>query len=105
MPEHILKKVRLFVVFYKSTLMLSISFAAVMSAFAMLSSPAIIIRMFGVSLMTGGTIVSLLYKETTLKHEYYFYYNQAISKTALLAVCILVNAFIGTFFIISSFYV
>jgi hypothetical protein len=105
MPEHYKVKLRLLAIFYKSTLTLSICFSVMISVFGLAGSLALIPRMFGFSLMTGGTLVSLLYKEITLKHEYYFYYNQAISKTTLIASCVLINFLIGSLLIIISAYV
>jgi hypothetical protein len=60
---------------------------------------------FSVAFMSGGTLCSLLYKELTLKNEYYFYYNLGISKTTLILTCCLVNVLIGVMLIVISMYV
>ena len=104
MPAYYKFKLQPFIVFYKSTLTLSICFAVMAATFALMSGPVIMIRIFGVSFMTGGTILSLLYKEISLKHEYYFYYNQSISKTSLILTCAVANMVVGITLIAISFY-
>jgi len=104
MPAYYKFKLQPFIVFYKSTLALSMCFAVMAAAFALTSSLIIMIRIFAVSFMTGGTVLSLLYKEISLKHEYYFYYNQSISKTVLILTCTLMNITIGILLIVISCY-
>jgi len=103
MPAHYKSTIRLLVIFYKSTLLLSTSFAAMMAIFTLLS-PALFIPMFAVAFMTGGTILSLLYKELSRKHEYYFYYNLAITKTTLFLTCALTNILLGMLLIVINCY-
>jgi hypothetical protein len=49
----------------------------------------------GWSLMSSGFIISLLYHHLTHKMEYYFYYNQGISKIKLISVIYIVDILIG----------
>nr|MBB6138959.1 hypothetical protein [Mucilaginibacter sp. X5P1] len=74
------------------------------AALAMFGSPIILLRLFAVSFMTGGTISSLLYREISprLKNEYYFYYNQAIAKSTLVVTCVAINIIIGVLLILIS---
>ncbi len=93
MPSnHIKVKFRLFAAFYKSTLTLSICFSVV---FAIIAWPAFM-RFFGVAFMSGGTVISLMYKEISQQKEYYFYYNRGISKIMLLISCAALNVLFGT---------
>ncbi len=100
-------KIQLLAIFYKSTLTISICFAVMTAALAMFGSPIILLRLFAVSFMTGGTISSLLYREISpkLKNEYYFYYNQAIAKPMLIVTCATVNVIIGVLLILISCYI
>ena len=86
-------KLKLFSVFYKSTLSLSIAFAALVAVIGG-------IAVFGIAFMTGSWILSLYYKEQTRKNEYVYYQNMGITKSALVIFCILLNVLIGSFFII-----
>ncbi|MDB5022449.1 MAG: hypothetical protein JWP78_204 [Mucilaginibacter sp.] len=104
MPKNFITKVAPLAVFYKSTLTLSIGFASMMSIFG-LASLSLFIQLFSMAHMSGGTLCSLLYKELTLKNEYYFYYNLGISKTTLMLTCCLVNILIGAMLIVISRYV
>lgn len=88
-------KIRLMITFYMSTLTLSCCFAIVI---AFLASP--FIQSFGFALMSGGTILSLLYKEISHKKEYYFYYNMGLSKIMLFVFCAVVNILLGSICII-----
>ena len=90
-------KLKLFSVFYKSTLSLSIAFAALV---AVIGGRLGFITVFGVAFMTGSWILSLYYKEQTRKNEYVYYQNMGITKSALVIFCILLNVLIGSFCII-----
>src|SRR5258708_2329479 len=105
MPLNFITKIKPLAVFYRSTLTLSLSFSAVFAVFGLLGPPALIIRAFAVSFMSGGTICSLLYRELTLKNEYYFYYNLNISKTTLILTFSMVNTLVGVILIVISMYV
>jgi hypothetical protein len=96
-------KIQLLGIFYKSTLTISIAFAVMATTLAMASPWTI--QIFAISFMTGGTIASLLYKEISLKHQYYFYYNQAISKATLVVTCIAINITIGILLILMGSYI
>jgi len=89
-------KLKLFSVFYKSTLSLSITFAALVAAMG----GKFFITIFGIAFMTGSWILSLYYKEQTRKNEYVYYQNLGITKSALVIFCILLNVLIGSFFIL-----
>lgn len=105
MLQSLTKKSRFLIIFYKSTLTISLSVATMCAAFGLFISHRALMTMFALGLMTGGTVSSLLYKEMTSKHEYYFYYNVSISKATLLLSCVLINAFIGMVMIWASMYV
>ncbi len=90
-------KLKLFSEFYKSTLSLSIAFAALV---AFLGGKLGFLTAFGIAFMTGGWILSLYYKEQTRKNEYVYYQNMGITKSALVISCILLNVLIGSFFIL-----
>ena len=89
-------KLKLFSEFYKSTLSLSIAFAALVAALG----GKLFITVFGIAFMTGSWILSLYYKEQTRKNEYVYYQNMGITKSALVIFCILLNVLIGSFFIL-----
>ncbi len=97
-------KLRLLVVFYKSTLTLSIGISALMAAFSVFNIAGMLL-LFGFCFLSGGTVVTLLYKELSKKHEYYFYYNKGISKWALAFTCITGNLLIGISLITIAQYV
>jgi hypothetical protein len=91
-----MRKLKLFSVFYKSTLSLSITFAALVAVMG----GRLFITVFGIAFMTGSWILSLYYKEQTRKNEYVYYQNMGITKSALVIFCILLNVLIGSFFIL-----
>lgn len=90
-------KLKLFIVFYKSTLAFSILFAL---AVAIIGGGAGFITVFAVAFMSGGAALSLAYKEATRKNEYFYYQNLGLAKSALIIACILLNIFIGLAFIV-----
>jgi hypothetical protein len=92
-------QLKLLLVFYKSTLPLSITPAAMLAALNRFN-----LGVFGFALMTAGTVLTLLYKEISKKQEYYFYYNKSISKHALMLSCALGNLVVGSIFIILPVY-
>lgn len=91
-----MRKLKLFSVFYKSTLSLSLTFAALVAAMG----GRLFITVFGIAFMTGSWILSLYYKEQTRKNEYVYYQNMGITKSALVIFSILLNVLIGSFFIL-----
>jgi cellulose synthase/poly-beta-1,6-N-acetylglucosamine synthase-like glycosyltransferase len=90
-------KFQLLAIFYKSTLTLSIGSSVLLATLA----PKLLIA-FSLLFVSAGTIVTLLYKEMSRQHEYYFYYNKSLTKPQLILTCITGNLIIGvTLFIIA----
>jgi len=54
---------------------------------------------FGMGLMSIGTIFSLLYREISFQHEYYFYYNLGVPKSRLILSSVLINIIIAVILI------
>jgi len=67
--------------------------------------PAFMLALFGVGFLSLGTAITLLYKETTKKHEYYFFYNMGLSKLSLILTCAIGNLIVGLLCIILFTYV
>jgi len=101
-----MKKTSFYFLFFRSTLLISIP-AAIAIVFVIgytfmrmvivednpfLSVLSSVLKVW----CTGGLAASLLYKETTKKNEYYFYYNAGISKIKLFVVSLIL-------YILSSF--
>jgi hypothetical protein len=95
------KKVKLLLLFYKSNLTLNISLSTIIAGFSFLH-PLYMLFGFGVCFMSAGSLFSLLYKEISKQKEYYFYYNNSISKKTLYLICIIGNFIVG-FIIITIF--
>jgi len=91
-------QLKLLIVFYQSTLTLSIEASAMFAGMSFLH-PMFMIPAFGAFLLSAGTVITLLYKETSKQHEYYFYYNKGLSKSMLILSCVIGNIFIGIIFI------
>lgn len=94
-------KLKLYWEFYKSTLALALS-SAVLYAFiiseGLKSLPIARLPFYVVFLlcfMFGGVFAVFLYKEFTLKGEYYFYHNRGISKLSLWIITEVTNILIG----------
>jgi len=85
-------KLRLFISFYKSTLLLSLSFSLTV---AVLGSMLGFIAVFGVAFMTGGWVLSLYYKEISFKNQYLYYQNMGIRKSVIVGGTIILNMIIG----------
>jgi len=77
--------------FYKSTLTLNIVVSFAIALVAMMVSGGNFFAAFAVSYMSVGLLVALLFKEINCPMEYYFYYNQSLSKIKLIVFCLLVN--------------
>lgn len=90
-------KLKLLILFYKSTLTTSVLFSITV---AIIGAFAGFIKVFGITFMTGGWIISLFYKDITYKNEYVFYQNMGITKLTLLIFAILLNILIGLFCIV-----
>ena len=96
-------KVLLLTVFYKSTLSLSITCAALIAALSIFNIWAMLFA-FGVCFLSGGTVITLLYKELSKKDEYYFYYNKGLTKLSLILTCATGNLIAGLLLIALSLY-
>ena len=84
-------QLKLLVIFYKSTLLLSIACGVMLAALNF----NIFFVAFGFGFLSAGSVISITYKEISKQHEYYFYYNKGISKFTLILSCILTNLIIG----------
>ncbi|WP_158990990.1 hypothetical protein [Mucilaginibacter sp. L196] len=93
-------QLKLVLVFYKSTLLFSIACGVMLGA---LNFPLFFVA-FGFGFLSAGTVITLLYKEISKQHEYYFYYNKGITKQTLILTCILTNLVIGMLLIIIGSY-
>jgi hypothetical protein len=91
-------QIKLLLIFYKSTLMLSVA-SSMMLAVLSFMQPMFMLFVFGACFLSAGTVITLLYKETSRQHEYYFYYNMGLSRQSLMLTCILGNLFVGILFI------
>jgi hypothetical protein len=96
-------KLILLLVFYKSTLLLSIVASSVM-AILKIFSVADMLLAFGLCFLSAGTVITLLHKEGYKQQEYYFYYNKGIPKWWLVATCITGNLITGIILIALSQY-
>jgi hypothetical protein len=90
-------------VFYKSTLTLSIAISALMATLSIFNIPGMLL-VFGFCFLSAGTVISLLYKEMSKQHEYYFYYNMGLPKWSLILTCTIGNLLIGIILITLSAY-
>jgi len=79
------KKTRLFIAFYKGTLVPNV----LMAVISLLFNASF--NFFLTSLCTVGFGVSMLFKEFYRKEEYYFYYNAHIKKVDLILFTFLSN--------------
>ncbi len=91
-------RLKLLIVFYKSTLTLNITSSTLL---CIVGYPDILLA-FGICFLSGGSIFSLLFLEIGKQDEYYFYYNKGLSKWTLLLSCFIINIFIGVLLIIVS---
>lgn len=80
-------RIRLYWEFHKSTVILNLVFSVVLSLIVF----PLFFTVLPISLMTGGPILSLFYKEISHKNEYYFYYNRGISKINLIITSMFLN--------------
>ena len=86
-----MQRIRLYWEFYKSTLVLSYALSL---AISLLYLPAFF-KVFPFAIMLGGPLLSLFYKETYRKNEYYFYDNRGITKISLLLVNLALHIITG----------
>ena len=76
--------------FYKSTVILNIVVSFAIALLGMVYGGNFFI-VFAGCFMSVGLLAALLYKEIDCSMEYYFYYNQSISKIKLIVFCLLFN--------------
>jgi hypothetical protein len=87
-------------IFYKSTLYLNVVCSVLLGV---INFPNVVLP-FGICFASGGTVISLLYKEITRTNEYYFYYNKGLPRWVLLCTCAALNLAIGMSLIILAGY-
>lgn len=89
-----MRKTKLYFGFFLSTLFVNLGTSVVLcflvymgvaNAPVVFSSPPPVWRIYVSCCMIGGPWFSLLHKEMTHKNEYYFYYNQGLSKVSMIA--------------------
>jgi hypothetical protein len=93
-------QLKLLLLFYKSTLLFNIACGVILGAINF----QLFFVAFGFGFLSAGTVISLLYKEISKQHEYYFYYNKGISKQTLILTCAIANLVIGILLIIIGSY-
>jgi hypothetical protein len=93
-------KLKLLIIFYKSTLLLSIACGLMLGAINF----NMFFIAFGFGFLSAGSVISITYKEISKQHEYYFYYNKGISKFTLILSCVVLNLAIGLSLIIIETY-
>lgn len=103
MASHFKNKLLLLSEFYKSTLVLSIGSSFLIGVLGFMNLRSFFAP-FGICLLSGGTVISLLHKEIAKQQEYYFYYNKGLSKLTLIVACVCTNLFIGVALIMFSIY-
>jgi len=97
---------KLYLQFYRSTLIINNTFSISASILFYSLSGIPMIYSFSMFFMTFGFFVAILVKESTFvnKTEYYFYYNYGISKIKLLIISTIINFMIGIILIIGYQY-
>lgn len=93
--EHLL----IYWTFYKSTVTINLAVSLIICIIARS------VTVFAVGLVTFGLFFAFLYKEVVRPHEYYFYYNQGISKIKLIIFCLFVNILPSALILIITHYV
>ncbi len=94
-------KLKLYYFFYKSTLSISLGVSIILSLSITESLNSLykeqfdFLPIFIQSFVFAGTALSLFYKEIAEANEYYFYYNQGVSKLELIIGTFLANFIIG----------
>lgn len=89
------QKIRLYFAFYKSTLPVNL-FISFIWLFYSLGT-------FFISFCTFGLIAAFLFKDYYRKNEYYFYYNNSISRNGLFLFCFTFNCVISMIIKILSY--
>lgn len=77
--------------YYKSTLLVNIVTSAALPFADFPEYMEYFPKIFGLSFITLGLVVSFVYKEFVRRDEYYFYYNAHVSRVHLYLSCFLVN--------------
>ena len=85
--------------FYKSTLTTNIAVSLLVGV------ASISISVFTVSFSSIGLFVAFLQRELMRPQEYYFYYNQCISKVKLIIFCLSVNILLSALILTIAHYV
>jgi hypothetical protein len=96
-----LNKARLYLEFHRSTLTINYIFSIALSSIIF---PSFFI-VLPISIMTGGPLLSLFYKEVAQKNEYYYYYNLGITKLSLILTNLILNILTGIILLIIITYV
>ncbi|WP_197057248.1 hypothetical protein [Alistipes sp. ZOR0009] len=91
-------KLRFYLEFHKSTLVLSWVFSVAVSIVTL----SFIVML--IASMSAGPIIGFLYKEMSHKNEYYFYANNGISKISLILVSFFLHVFLGVFLLLIYLY-
>ncbi|MDP2721382.1 MAG: hypothetical protein Q8O72_01380 [Bacteroidales bacterium] len=94
-----MENLKLYWEFHKSTLLVNWLFSV---AFSMILVSPVLIPVMS---MSGGPLLSIFYKQLAHKNEFYFYYNQGISKIKLIVVSLILNVIVGLFVLIIIYYV
>lgn len=78
-----MKRIRLIYSFFANTLDTNSAIALALAAFSINEPPHVLINMIAISLVLFGTPLTFLIKHLGRRSEYYFYYNNNISKMQL----------------------
>jgi len=106
-----MQKPKLYWEYYKSTLFFNLSSSVLLTIVLLEAAKSLSIAhlsfqiLYLLCVMSCGTFISLFYKELSRKGEYYFYYNQGISKLKLWIATITTNIVGGVFLIYILYYV
>jgi len=106
-----MSKLKLYWEYYKSTLILNLSSSVLLAFIISEASKSLPLArlsfqiIFLLCFMFGGAFLSFFYKEISHKGEYYFYYNQGISKIRLWIVTLSTNILLGGLLINILYYV
>ena len=96
-----MQKLKLYWVFYKSTLVLNLGSSVLLSLVLLwnlkktVKSPPSFVVLYRLCFIFGGLIFSALHKEITKHNDYYFYYNKGITKVTLYFTSTLFNIVFG----------
>lgn len=88
-------KFQLLTIFYKSTIVINVTVSMLFAVMGLALGTAYFFRMFAVSFVSAGPVVCILYNEISSRDQYYFYYNNAVSKPWLISWFLVANVFIA----------